>query len=226
MSALPNITNLGDGEVLWASTLTTSGGVTSINTLSGALTIAAGTGVSISNAGNHIVLSNTGVLSVASGNSNVSITGTPQIPIVSYTGAGAIKSIYTGNLQPWIYPAVQVGSDLTWSSAPFTPPSTGNYIVQTRLSLASDRITPSLLTSVYIKLVDQNANILATNFQYYATMPNMFGNSGQLQAYTLCAILALSAGTVYQAEYTFTNATNGTATTGGSGASYSLVALE
>jgi hypothetical protein len=226
MSAPPNITNLGTGEVLWASTATTSGGVASINSISGALTIAAGAGVNITNVGNQIILSNTGVASVASGNSNISITGTPQVPIVSYAGAGAIKSIYTGNFQQWIYPPVQVGSDLTWNSPPFTPPSTGNYIVQTRLSLASDRINPTPTTSVYIKLVDQNANILATNFQYYATMPNMFGNAGQVQAYTLCAILPLSAGIVYESEYTFTNATNGTATTGGTGASYSLVALE
>jgi hypothetical protein len=227
MSIPNNLTKLGNGQDIYAKvgSANASAGVSAVDTQSGALTISAGTGITLSNVGNNITVANSGVLTVGSGNSNISITGTPQNPVVNYNGTSPISSIALNRAIGWASPPVQVSTDLTWETNRLTVPFTGNAIFNVQLTMPTNCINPSPTSAIYV-FVRSATSIFARNTQLYNPLTTSAGNQAQAQLYCYTGIIPVVSNTQYYTQFTFTDALVGTNTTAtGANAIFSIVGL-
>jgi hypothetical protein len=108
-----------------------SAGVTSLNSLTGALSIAAGTGISVSASGSTITISNSGITSV-SGGTGVSVSGSGAVTVsigqaVSTSSDVTFASVTTGS--GGVLQSGATGTSIAFQTTNFNFQVNGNGVV-------------------------------------------------------------------------------------------------
>jgi hypothetical protein len=133
------ITNLLNGQYLawdastatWRNASPAAAGVSSLNGLTGALSIGAGAGIGVSAAGSTVTVSNTGVTQIVAGtNVTISPAGGTGVVTINASGGGAVSSVSNSDGTLTISPttgsvvaSLNLGNANVWTAAQTFPAS-------------------------------------------------------------------------------------------------------